>query len=80
MAQWLQVKKSSGTIPDGLRDKPELPEKLEYLWTEYVAIKKGCENITWTALKDYQMVSGSCLNVWESYLMLEIDVLRRNND
>jgi len=79
LAHWEQVKKSSGIIPEGLRNKPTLPRALSYIWECYADISKGCERVTYQELKAYCDLTGEQLTPWESTLIVEIDELRRIN-
>jgi len=78
IAGWEQVQKS-GITPKGLQDKPDLDDNLTYLWNDYCDIRKGCENISYLELQAYQNVSGNNLTPWEVSMMLELDLIRRQN-
>lgn len=49
------------------------------MWEKYLAIKKGCESIGYVEIDAYQRLTGAELEPWQVDLMLELDVVRRNN-
>lgn len=79
LAQWEQVYKTTGIKPEKLEEKPELPDKLQYLWSEYGEICRGCEMIGYREIDSYNQVSGNGLSPWEASLIIEIDMIRRKN-
>ena len=72
---WSEVQERSGTVIDDLIP-PELPVELEYLWLQYVEIRKGCVTVSYQDIDAYSRVSGYELTPWESDLMLKIDMKR----
>ena len=79
MAHWLQVEKSSGIQPKGLKEKPEKPENASYIFDLYSEIKKGAEKVGYREIQAYQDVTGDRLSRFESSVILQIDILRREH-
>ena len=79
LKQWQQVEKTTGIKPEAYSDKPELDEKLHYLWSTYLEIKRGVERISYTELNNYTIVTGTLLSSWECLTILKIDEAWRNN-
>jgi len=77
IAQWRQVEKSAGIVPDGLKNKPRLPRALSYIWETYASISKGCEQVTYQGIKAYCDLTGENITPWEVTMIIEIDLLRR---
>ena len=50
-----------------------------FLWSLYVDIKKGCDEITYANLSAYESVKQKKLTSGEADLMLKIDSLRKKN-
>lgn len=61
-------------------EPPPLPMELEYLWEVYIDIRKGCAQLTYIDIDAYMRVSSKDLSPWEADLMLEIDLIRCNED
>lgn len=77
LAAWNQVKRTSGLIPQGLKDEPELREDAAYLWDWYLEIKQGCEKVGYVELKAYQEVTSEVLTPFEASIMVKLDLLRQ---
>jgi len=62
-----------------LASKPPFPVETEYLWTEYIKIKRGCENIDYVSLQAYENLTGVEFAPWEIDLFIDLDFIRRTN-
>ena len=71
-----KIQEKTGRIMDDLI-APELPEELEYIWLQFLEIRKGAIAIGYAELDAYSRVTGYELTPWESELILKIDALRR---
>lgn len=78
LAHWNQIYKSSGYKPEKLADKPTLEPNLVYLWDLYITIKNGCDDLTYTVIASYMGLSGIDLTPWEVSILIDIEVLRKN--
>lgn len=78
LAQWEQVKKSTGIVPEKLLEKPKLDENLTYMWNTYVEILGGSNHVGFMEIDCFQKVTGVELSPWQSSLMIQIDLLRRS--
>ena len=72
------IQEKTGRVIDSLIP-PDLPEAMEYLWLQYVEVRKGLVDVDYIGLDAYSRVTGYELTAWESELMLEIDLLRNRN-
>ncbi len=79
LANWEQVEKATGVKPEGLLNAPQMPDNLEYLWQEYIDIRKGCDQLSYIVIDAYQDVMGYELSPFEIDLLLEVDLLRRTS-
>jgi len=77
---WEKIKKRTGKKIDFIDNRPECPKELIYLWDMYSGLLKGCETVGYSELINYQSIRGIKLNFWESEVMIDIDLMRRNND
>lgn len=72
---WSRIQERTGkTINDLIA--PELPEEIEYLWLQYLEIRKGAVAVGYIELDAYSRVTGCNLTPFESELMLKIDIAR----
>ena len=62
-----------------LENEPALDPKMVYLWSLYLDIKSGCENIRYTDIDAYSRTTGIMFTPWEVSIMVHIDRLRASN-
>ena len=73
--QWTRIQERTGRVIDDLTP-PCLPVELEYIWLQYIEIRKGAATVGYNDIDSYCRVSGSVLSAWEAEIMLQIDMLR----
>lgn len=78
IAQWRQVKKSTGYEPEGLKNKPKVSDDALNLWGLYVDIKSGCNSVTYSELASYQLMVCD-ISAFEAELMIKTDNIRKNH-
>jgi len=59
---------------------PDLPDNLQYLWIEYINIRRGAEVVDYKEIESYLNVTGGQLTPWEISVILEIDKTRLKDD
>ena len=50
-----------------------------YMWRIYSEIKKGCNEVTYSAIANFGNVTGQILTPIEAELMIDIDLVRRKH-
>ena len=58
---------------------PEYSREVAFYWDMYLSINKGCERITYSELAAYSAATGLSLSLWESNLMIDVDMMRRSH-
>lgn len=79
LAQWEQVKKTTGIEPQKLKERPKLREECLYLWSLYIEIQKGSDSVGYLEIDAYKRLIGADLTPWQVSLMIEIDLIRRRH-
>lgn len=76
-----QVARQTGSLPDLLRDEPDMPPFLEYLWSWWLRLtrRRGCgfapEPLNHSQLADFFRLIGIDPQPWEIDLLERIDDL-----
>ena len=78
LEEWERIKKSIGKESTELQERPQLNDKLYYLWDMFLEIRKGCEKIGYSEIDSYSRVTGIKLTPWECLTMIEVDGAWRN--
>lgn len=80
LAYWQDISERTGKEFTWVKEKPECPDELTYVWDIYLKVKKGCDVIDWQSIANYQSATGDKLSPSESELLIDTDYLRRTND
>jgi len=78
LAIFTEIAKRKNRPNKFLEDRPDCPFEMLYLWSLYNALLKGSDNILWSDIRAYEDVSGVKLTPFEANLMIDIDLIRRN--
>lgn len=76
VAQWRQVERSTGHAPAGLRDAPECPPELAYIWTTSNKLAAAGNRLTYSEVQAYMHITRDYLAPWEIDALMRIDAVR----
>ena len=69
------IQERTGKTIDDM-NPPDFPDEVEYLWLQYVEIRKGAVQIGYAEIDHYGRVTGCELTPWESEIIMKIDKAR----
>jgi hypothetical protein len=74
----LDIERRSGKKPQGLLDKPDLPENGAYLWEMFCEIRGGVSgDITYQDIDAYVRLMSDNIAPWEVDAIIRIDLERK---
>ena len=73
-----QVWKSTGKKPQQLKDLPEPPRELIYLWEWYCEMAVGDSSLTFTEIRSWSELHGIALTINEVSLLRKLDTTHRS--
>lgn len=80
LAVWLEIQRRSGKEIKWLKERPNCPDELQYVWDLYLYIRRGCPLVDYQVINNYVNVTGDKLTHREVDLLIEIEYLRQHPD
>jgi len=69
----IDIERQTGTTPQQLKDAPDIPDGVGYLWGVFFEIKRAGEPVSFSSINDWSSASGIALTYYEADILRGID-------